>query len=396
MRIWMPVLAGAIAASSSNAANAQAAAPNSAASATFADDVKFLGEKADVVVLQAAGAGPIAVSPKLTGRVMTSAFASGEPGFGLVVRETISQPPVARGFNNYGGEDRLWLAPEGGPYGLYFDPGAKQELANWFVPLAMDGGPRTVAAKDATSITFRDRLQMTNVKKVKFDLSIERKVEALARSEIEKLLGAPLGEKIQFVAVRTSNTVKNESATPLPDDALIAPWILGQMKPSAQNEVLLPFKGGVDVIKKDYFGVVPADRLSVALVAGSDGGVARFKADAQLRSKIGVSQAGALGWLGAWDKTRGVLTLVNHTVPASGAIVPDCNWVDPNPKAKSGDVATSYNHGQDPRFFELESIGSAMPTKPGGSVTHVHTTIHLSGDPAALAKLAKALLRADL
>jgi hypothetical protein len=311
-------------------------------------------------------------------------------------RELIAKPPVPRGFNNFGGEDRLWLAPEGGPYGLYFDPGAKQELANWYVPLVMDGGPRTVAAKDATSITFRDRIQMKNVKSVAFDLSIERKVEVLDKAALEALLGVPFPKGMKFVAFRTTNTLKNEAKAALPEEGLIAPWILGQFKPSAQNTVLMPFRGKPDVIKKDYFGVVPEDRLTVALTPGTDGGVARFKADSQLRTKIGCSAAGALGWLGAWDAQRGVLTLVNHSLPPAGAVVPDCNWIDPNPKAKSGDVATSYNHGQEPRFFELESIGPAMPAAPGGSVTHVQTTIHLTGDPATLAALAAKLLRAKL
>lgn len=362
--------------------------------AVFARDVQFLKEFADVVVLEAPGAGKVAVSPKLTGRVMTSSFADNEPGFGLVNRDAITRPPIARGFNNYGGEDRLWLAPEGGPYGLFFDPGAKQELANWYVPLVMDGGVRTLTTQDAGTIAFRDRIALKNVKGVAFDLTVDRKIEALAKSELEKVLGGPLPEGAKFVAFRTTNQVTNEAKSALPADAVIAPWILGQFRPSPRSTVLMPFKGAADVIKKDYFGVVPPDRLSI--VADGDGGVARFKADAQLRSKIGVSAAGATGWLGAWDAQRNVLTLVYHSLPPAGAIVPDCNWLDPNPRAKSGDVATSYNHGEEPRFFELESIGPALGAAPKSTVTQVQTTIHLSAEPAALAEIAKRLLRATL
>jgi len=362
--------------------------------AVFSRDVQFLKEFADAVVLEAPGGGKVVVSPKLTGRVMTSAFSDNEPGFGLVNREAITRPPVARGFNNYGGEDRLWLAPEGGPYGLFFDPGAKQELANWYVPPAMDGGVRTPTGQDAASVSFHERIALQNVEGVKFDLSIDRKVEALAKDELEKLLGAALPEGARFVAFRTTNKVTNEAKAALPADALVAPWILGQFRPSPKTTVLLPYKGAEDVIKKDYFGVVPPDRL--ALLPEGDGGVARFKGDAQLRSKIGVSAAGALGWLGAWDAQRQVLTLVNHSLPPAGAVVPDCNWTDPNSRAKSGDVATSYNHGEEPRFFELESIGPALGAAPKSSVTQVQTTIHLAAEPAALAEIAKKLLRAKL
>ena len=397
MRIWLPFVAGACAGvvvgALAGAAPAQVA-PGPRPEAVFALDAKLLADSADVVVLESISGGRVAVSPKLSGRVMTSAFSDKEPGFGLINRELIGKPPVARGFNNYGGEDRLWLAPEGGPYGLYFDAGAKQELANWYVPLAMDGGPRTVASKDATSVTFRDRIQMKNVKNVAFDLTIERKVELLDKAALEALLGVTFKKEMRFVAFRTTNTLKNEAKSALPEEGLIAPWILGQFKPSAVNSVLLPFKGAPDVIKRDYFGVVPEDRLKLELTA--DGGVARFKADGQMRTKIGVSAAGALGWLGAWDAQRAVLTLVNHSLPPAGSVVPDCNWIDPNPKAKSGDVATSYNHGQEPRFFELESIGPAMPAAPGGAVTHVQTTIHLTGDLGTIAALAAKLLNAKL
>ena len=56
--------------------------------------------ESDVLVLQADAAGPVAVSRQLSARVMTSAFAEDEPGFGLVNRDAIRAGPVARGFAN--------------------------------------------------------------------------------------------------------------------------------------------------------------------------------------------------------------------------------------------------------------------------------------------------------
>ena len=91
-----------------------------------------------------------------------------------------------------------------------------------------------------------------------------------------------------------------------------------------------------------------------------------------------------------------MLTLVNHTVPPRGVPVPDCDWKVPNPRAAQGDVACSYNHGGEPGFFELESLSAALPAEPGGSVEHVSTTIHLGGDRAALAEIARAVLHADI
>jgi DUF1680 family protein len=401
MRIWMPVLATAAAAAPAPiapAAEPQQSPYSQEPESTFSGDVKFLGDHADVVVLQAHASGPVAVSPRLSGRVMTSAFATDEVGFGLVNRPAIEKPPVERGFNNSGGEDRLWLSPEGGPYGLYFDPGAKQELANWYVPLSIDGRARTVVTQDSSSILFKDVVELVNVQNVKMRLEVTRKVTALSKDEIASALGLPsVPEGVHVVGFTTRNTVVPASATPLPENAVVGAWILGQFKPSPTTNVLMPFDGKPEVIKKDYFGVVPEDRLSMKLVPGTNGGVARFKADSLKRSKIGVSPAGATGWLGAYDSSRGVLTLVHHDVAAADAAVPDCNWVVPNPRALKGDVATSYNHhGEDSKFFELESLSAALTHEKNANLTHIHTTIHVGGDPGVMAKIAKNLLRSEL
>ncbi len=362
--------------------------------ATFANDAAFLAKHADVVLLQAPGAGPVAVSPALSGRVMTSAFRPDAPGFGLVYREAIAGPRLARGFNNFGGEDRLWLAPEGGPFALFFEPGAPQELRHWLVPPALDGTPRPIVAQDATSITFRYPVALTNVAGAAFDLEIERRIDALARDAIAELLASELPAGLEVVGFRSTNTLAQRATTPLSDDAPIAPWVLGQFKPTPRTEVLFPYRGDASALKRDYFGEVPADRLAVQLLP--DGGLARFKADSQQRAKIGLSARGATGWIGAFDPLRHVLTLVRHTVAAPGASVPDCDWVVPNPRALAGDVATSFNHGGEPLFYELESIGAALQKRPGASTIHVHTTLHLAGDAAMLARIAKRCLHADL
>ena len=43
--------------------------------------------------------------------------------------------------NAYGGENRLWLGPEGGRFSLFFPKGAKMEFANWKTPAAFDREP---------------------------------------------------------------------------------------------------------------------------------------------------------------------------------------------------------------------------------------------------------------
>jgi hypothetical protein len=377
---------------------------------TFADDASFLRGYGGAAILRADGCGPVAVSVT-NGRVMTSAFSDAEPGFGLVNRAAFESPArrstsPTDPWSNYGGEDRLWLSPEGGPHGLFFAPGAKQAPETWVVPWKMDGmewrqADPAVAVVNSLKFLPR-RVDVEDASGSKASVTVYRAIEALSRPAIGQLLGIPLAPGVQVVGFRSTNRLIWGGDAP--PDALVGLWTLGQFKPSDKTTVLFPFRGdagtGADptsCLKRDYFGVVPDERLKLELPPGpSATGLARFTADSLLRSKIGLSRAGATGWIGAWDEDRGVLTLINHSLPPVGAPVPDCDWRVPNPHAAQGDVATSYNNGGEPAFFELESLSAALPATAGASVEHVSTTIHLGGDREALRDIARAVLHAEL
>lgn len=364
---------------------------------TFAAEVRWLSDHVDLAVLGSGETGPVAVSPTLTGRVLTTAFSPDEPGFGLVSREAVLLPPGSDRFRNFGGEERLWIAPEGRPWALFFDAGREQTLATWRVPDAIDGGPRRVVQRDARSIAFRERIAFASAAADRHEIEIERRVEALDRPATARALGLEgLPSSTRIAAFRSVTTLRDVAEAPRRGASRIAPWVLGQFKPSRATTVLLPYRGAPTAIKRDYFGEVPSDRLECVASADGDGGVARFRADGLRRSKIGVSAAGATGWLGAFDAERGVLTLVHHSLPAEDDDVPDCDWRPRNPRASRGDVATSYNDGGEPRFFELESIGRALPATPGSATTHESTTIHLAGERELLVALARRRLHAAL
>ena len=68
-----------------------------------------------------------------------------------------------------------------------------------------------------------------------------------------------------------------------------------------------------------------------------------------------------------------------------------------------GDVFNSYNDGPpEPGkpamggFYELESLSPAAQLPTGKSLSHTHSTFHIEGDPAALARVAKAALGVDI
>src|SRR6185369_7377788 len=82
-----------------------------AIAATFAQDVEFLRQHTDLVVLSdRSGAAQVAVAPAWQGRVMTTT-ARGAKGasFGWVNRELIASGKLQPHINVFGGEDRFWL-----------------------------------------------------------------------------------------------------------------------------------------------------------------------------------------------------------------------------------------------------------------------------------------------
>ena len=163
--------------------------------------------------------------------------------------------------------------------------------------------------------------------------------------------------------------------------------------------MLVPYVEGDEaklgpIVNADYFGTVPAERLRVA------DGVIRFSGDGQYRSKIGLTPQRAKPVLGSYDATRQLLTLVQYTKPEGATDYVNSMWELQDEPFK-GDVVNSYNDGPPSPgakplgpFYELESSSPALALKPGESATHIHRTIHLQGDEAAIRRLGKSLLGA--
>ncbi len=97
--------------------------------ATFGADVAFLKQHTDVVVLSR-GDSQLAIVPQYQGRVMTSTTGGAEgPSFGWLNYRVIAQGLLTADQRRgkledhiyvFGGEERFWLGPEGGQFGIYF------------------------------------------------------------------------------------------------------------------------------------------------------------------------------------------------------------------------------------------------------------------------------------
>jgi len=109
------------------AAGVVAAAAEKGDAMSYADAKEFLAKHTKVVELTGKSGGRVLVCPEWQGRVMTSACAPDGLSFGFINREFIEAGEPNKHINNYGGEDRLWLSPEGGQFSLWFKPGVKAD-----------------------------------------------------------------------------------------------------------------------------------------------------------------------------------------------------------------------------------------------------------------------------
>ncbi len=371
-----------------------AAVSHAATAANFGDDLKFLRQHTGVVVLRdSAGGAQVAVVPAWQGRVMTSS-ARGEAGdsFGWVNRELIASGKLQPHINVFGGEDRFWLGPEGGQFSIFFAKGAAFDLKQWFTPASLDTEPFAVVKQSADSVLCRREIKLTNYSGTKFDLSVDREVRVVSAEKAVAAVGGKLPAGVSAVAYESVNTVKNTGATAwTKDTGLLSIWILGMYNASAESTVVIPFEKGAEaklgpIVNDNYFGKVPAERLVVK------DGVMFFRADAQFRSKIGLSPRRAKDVLGSYDAANRTLTLVKFTLPKGATDYVNSMWkLQEDPF--NGDAVNSYNDdGKLGKFYELESSSPALALKPGASATHLHQTIHLQGAEKELDAIAQATL----
>jgi hypothetical protein len=374
----------------------------------YAGNVDFLKKHTTVIELKS-GDAAVVLAPAWQGRVMTSSTqGAGGYSFGWINYKLIEQGilPAEKAKGRleehiyvFGGEERFWLGPEGGQFGIFFPKGAAFEFSSWKTPAPLDTEGFDVVSSSDIQAVLRKSFKVANHSGTEFQLEAQRTVRLLSPAEIQSITGAPLAAGTRAVAYETINTITNRGNTAwTPENGLLSIWMLGMYKPSPQTVVAIPFRQGGEstlgpVVNDAYFGKVPADRLKVA------GGVIFFKGDGAQRGKIGLSPQRSLGVAGSYSAEQNALTLTFYPHPDGQTRYVNSAWeIQENPY--EGDVINSYNDGSpEPGkpplgpFYELETSSPAAALKPGESITHRQTTLHLTGDPAALDPIALKHLR---
>jgi Family of unknown function (DUF6786) len=369
--------------------------------ATYLEDTDFLKKHGKVYVLTSSSGAKVAASAQYQARVMTSAVDYGGRSLGWINRDFIESGRSGTPFDNYGGEDRFWLGPEGGQYALFFAPGKPFTFENWKTPAALQEGTWEVKETGVDSIVFTRSMALANYAGRRFTIDVERKVHLMPDAAVAARLGVDLDAAreagTKWVAFETVNRITNRGSDAwTADKGLVSVWILAMYAPSKDAHVVIPFdaKGAGPVVNDAYFGKVPASRLE----ARPDEGYLVFKCDGELRSKIGVGPARAREVLGSYSASARLLTIVNFDRKASRRDYVNSMW-EKQAEPYGGDVVNSYNDGPvgpgQPSlggFYELETSSPAAALEPGASLVHTHRTFHFVGERPSLDVIAGKVL----
>ena len=368
---------------------------------TYGYDLDFFATKG-IGTLELKGAGGLArvlLVPAFQGRVMTSTT-GGENGrsFGWINYKAVAAGAVNPQFNPFGGEERFWIGPEGGPFSWYFGPGEEQVYANWNVPAFIDSEPFDVESASGEEVIFTKRQTLRNASGNEFAIGVRRAVRLLDDTEVGEVLGTGLPAGVRAVAYLTANTLTNLGTTPwTKETGMPSVWLLGMYPPAPSTVVFIPFEKGFagKPVNDEYFGKVPSDRLVVG------DGMAYFRIDGEYRSKIGLPSGSAKDLCGSYDPVAGVLNILKYTVPEGVNEYVNGQW-GPQEDPFSGDVINSYNDGPTETgaimgpFYEIETSSPGAALAPGGTLTHTQYTFHLEGPAEALAAVTQAVFGAGL
>lgn len=358
---------------------------------TYAYDKAFLDGKGieTVELCSQDGLSRIVTVPAWQGRVATSTSQGGDgESYGWLNHAFIAAGERSPQFNNYGGEERFWLGPEGGAGSWFFAPGADQVFPNWVVPAPFDTDVFRVTERTQGRVTYEGEAKLRSARDILFSIGMQRKVTLLEKEALEALIG-PLPEGLSFVAYTSDNAITNKGDFAWDEQSgMPSVWMLGMFSPSETTTVFIPYdrEGEGPVVKDDYFGPMPSGRLR------TENGFVLFTIDGKYRSKIGLSATRSLGLIGAFDPVKGLLTILKTDRPAPDGRYVNSQWGEQE-DAFGGDAVNAYNDGPTEDgtlmgpFFEMESSSPAAALSPGQTLVHTQSTIHLAGSADLLKKV---------
>jgi hypothetical protein len=361
----------------------------------FEKDLAFLRKHDDSLVVLSRGSSRVIVSPKYQAKVFTSTPGDGA-SFGWINYNAFNEEPDPH-MNAYGGENRIWLGPEGGPFSLFFARGFEMSFANWKIPAPFDTESWDLVSTSDTMTSLKKDMKLANYAGTELRLTINRKIRLLDKSTIRQWLNIDYGNGIRAVGYSTENSVTNTSNFQWTDSTgMPCIWMLDMFPPSPHTTVIVPYKkdSANKPANTGYFGEIPGSRIKYV------DSTLYFKADGKMRGKLGIVPPSAKNIAGSYDADNKILTIALFDVNPSAQYL-NMEWDTKKPPF-SGDAINAYNDGplEDGRqlgpFYELESVSPAAFLAPGQSLTHKHSVFHFKGDEEKIDTICKQTLGVSL
>jgi hypothetical protein len=114
-------------------------------------------------------------------------------------------------------------------------------------------------------------MRFQNASASRFELDVARLVRLLEAEGLrgrfsESAVDALGGSGLKMVAFETVNEITNRAASLTKETGLVSIWVLGMLCAGPETVVIVPYKPGEEadlgpVVKSDYFGPIPAERL---------------------------------------------------------------------------------------------------------------------------------------
>jgi hypothetical protein len=240
-------------------------------------------------------------------------------------------------------------------------------------------------------------------------LGVDRQIRLLTLTDFGRIFGpAPQrlisDGQLKMVGFETANQITNRGPAMKKATGLTSIWSMGQFPPGDQTVIIVPYRPSTDatfgsIVKADYFGQVPPERLKQV------SGAILFLADGRYRSKIGTSQKRVMPMAASIDFQANVLTLISFDCPSKpeNQLYLNNAWDLPQKDPFTGDVFNSYNDGPPAPgkpplgpFYELESLSPAQELGTGQSLMHHQRTFHIQGGPDDLALVLRATMGVNL
>ncbi|HKO80300.1 MAG TPA: DUF6786 family protein, partial [Chitinophagaceae bacterium] len=207
----------------------------------FEKDLAFLQKYDSLLVVLSHGNSKIIVSPKYQAKVFTST-AEGSSSFGWINYKVFDAEPDPH-MNAFGGENRIWLGPEGGAFSLFFPPKFVMNFGNWRIPAAFDTEPWELVAASDTMARLKKDMELINYAGTQLSTTIDRKIKLLDKPAIEQSLGTRYSDDVKAVGYLTENSLTNTGAFAWNDSTgMPCIWILDMFPPSPNTTIIIPYK----------------------------------------------------------------------------------------------------------------------------------------------------------